>query len=123
MKTGDTIWLWLAVRRLPGVEAQMVVISACRHEQNVARRAPARDVAGLEHHIEAQRSHVEIPDAVDVPGPEVDVPHSDLGIDRALGRRHRVHRPLRAAHGAAFTTRSGIWKGSEVRKPRSTGWV
>ena len=44
----------VAARRLPGVEAEVVVIAAGGDEEDVAGRPPARYVARLEDDVEAE---------------------------------------------------------------------
>src|SRR5436309_1983508 len=66
-----------------------MVVAAGRDEQHVARGAPARDVAGLEDDVEPQDADVEVADAIDVGGAQVDVadPHTAVdGIGGCLGR-------------------------------------
>src|SRR5947209_6429405 len=92
-------------------------------EQDVSCSSPPSNVAGLEHDVEPKRVDVEVPHAVDVAGAQVHVAHSHLGIDWALRCLHRIDRSLGPAHDAAFTTRRGIWNGSEVTTPPSTASI
>src|SRR5207248_101139 len=105
---------------LPGVEPQVVVVAAGGDEQDFSGGAPSGNIAGLEHHVEAEGADVEIPHAADVRGPKMDVADSDLRVDRVVGGLHRIHRSLRPAHDPSLTTRRGIWNGSRVRKPPLT---
>jgi hypothetical protein len=68
VQTGHTVGLRRAVLRLPRVEAEVVVVAAGRHEQDVAGRAPAGDVARLGDDVEAEHADVEVAHAVDVGG-------------------------------------------------------
>jgi hypothetical protein len=82
VQAGDAVGLGRAARGLPGVEPQVVVVAARGEEEDVAGRAPARHVAGLEDHVEAHDVDVEGADAVDVRGAQMDVADADAGIDR-----------------------------------------
>jgi hypothetical protein len=76
------VGLRAAAGGLPGVEPQVVVIAAGRDEQDVARRAPAGDVARLGDDVEAEHADVEVAHPVDVGGAQVDVADAHAGIDR-----------------------------------------
>ena len=98
VQSGDAVGLFGAVCRLPGVEAEVVVITAGGDEQHVAGRAPARDIARLVDDVEAEDVDIERPHAVDVRGPQMDVSDPDQWIDRPVGGDDRIDRALRAAH-------------------------
>ena len=66
VQASDAVGLRVAAPRLPGVEAEVVVVAARREEQHVADRAPAGDVAGLEDDVEAHDPHIEFANAADV---------------------------------------------------------
>ena len=86
VQPGDAVGLRLAAGRLPGVEAEVVVVAARGHEQDVARRAPARYVSRLGDDVEAEDVDVEPAHAVDVGCPQVHVPDPHARIDRMFGR-------------------------------------
>ena len=54
VQPGDAVGLRPAAGRLPGVEAEVVVVAAGADEQQVAGRAPAGHVAGLGDDVEAE---------------------------------------------------------------------
>src|SRR3954470_20510348 len=74
---------------LRGGEAEVVVVAAGRDKQHVAGRAPARNVARLGDDVEPQHPDVEVADAVDVRGAQVDVADGHAGVDRPRARRDR----------------------------------
>ena len=61
------------------------MVAAGRDEEDVAGRAPARHVARLVDHVEAEDPDVEVADAVDVGRAQVHVPDPHVRVDRALG--------------------------------------
>ena len=76
----------------------MVVVAAGRQEQDVAGGTPARDVARLVDHVEAEHVDVERADPVDVGRAQVRVTDPHARIDR-LGRSgDGLDRALRVAH-------------------------
>src|SRR5690348_2540644 len=81
-------------RRLPGVEPEMVVIAACREEEDVTRRSPTRHVARLEDDVEAHDADVEVAHAVDVGRSQVDMADPYVRVDRARGRDGGLVRAL-----------------------------
>jgi hypothetical protein len=95
VQPGDAVGLRRPARRLPRVEAQVMVIAAGRHEQDVAGRAPAGHAAGLEDDVEAEHADVEVADPVDVGGPQVHVADPRAGIDRPRRTRRRSDGSLR----------------------------
>ena len=91
VQAGDAVGLRPAASRLPGVEPEVVVIAAGRHEQEVAGRAPARHVACLGDDVEAEHIDVEVPYPVDVRCPKVDMADGDAGsIGRVLRSRGTI---------------------------------
>ena len=103
MQPGHAVGLRRRRRRLPGVEAEVVVIAAGRDEQHVAGRAPARHITRLGHDLEAEHADVELAHAVDVGRAEVDVPDRHAGVDRPRRRGERFSWTLRAWLGHART--------------------
>jgi hypothetical protein len=89
MEPGNTVGLRRARLRFPRVEAEVVVIAAGGHEQDVAGRPPPGDVPGLEDDIEAEDVDVERTHPVDVRRAQVHVPDANLRVGRSLGRNHR----------------------------------
>src|SRR5579875_574583 len=101
----------------------MVVVAARRQEEDVAGRAPAGHVAGLEDDVEAEDVDVEGANPIDVGRAQVDVPDPQVRIDRALGGARRDHAALRARGHAPTSIRSRIDHGSATSKPASTSLV
>jgi hypothetical protein len=54
VQASDAIRLRITVFGLPGVEPQVMVIAASGDEQQIAGRAPARNIAFLGDHVEAE---------------------------------------------------------------------
>ena len=88
VQPGDAVGLRGAARRLPGIEAKVMVIAARGQEQDVAGRAPAGHVTGLEDDVEAEHADVEVAHAVDVRRAQVDVADPDTR-GRSGGERPR----------------------------------
>ena len=82
VQSGDAVRLGPAAGRLPGVEADVVVIAARREEEDVAGGAPAGHAARLHHHVESEHIDVEGAHAVDVGGAQVDVADRHARVDR-----------------------------------------
>jgi hypothetical protein len=55
-----------AAGRLPGVEAEVVVVAAGRYEEDVTGGAPAGHVTRLRDHVEPEHIDIEMAHAVDV---------------------------------------------------------
>src|SRR5262245_36468537 len=98
---------------LPGVEAEAVVVSAGRDEQDVAGRPPAGHVARLEDRVETKHSYVVLPAATDGRGAPLDVPVRQVRVDRLRGCLHRYNVTLRAsglgAHVVPPWSTPGVW--------------
>src|SRR4051794_14172166 len=121
VQAGDSVGRRAAARRLPGVEAEVMVIAAGGHEEDVAGRPPAGDAARLLDDVEAQDADVEVADAVDVGGAQVDVADARARIDRALRALARLDRALRPAAHERASMRSSICHGSRTAKPPAVG--
>src|SRR5689334_21687141 len=116
MQPRHAVGLGIAAGRLPGVEAEVVVIAAGGEEEDVAGRAPAGDVARLEDDVEPEDADVEVAHPVDVGRAQVHVADAHAGVDglgRALARDDRTLRAHLAtsilsalAHGSRITTAS-----------------
>ncbi len=87
MKARDPVGLGLTARRLPRVEAEVMVVTAGRDEQNVARCPPARHPPRFRDDVEAEDVNVEGAHAIDVGGSQMDVadPHTRIHGVRAPG--------------------------------------
>ena len=94
VQAGDAVGLRAAARRLPRVEAEVVVVAAGGDEQDVARRAPAGDAARLGDDVEAEHAAVEGLHAVDVGRAQVDVADPHAGVDGARRRLDRLDAAL-----------------------------
>ena len=95
VQAGDAVGLGSAARRLPRVEAEVMVIAAGGDEEDVARRAPAGHVARLGDDVEAEDVDVEAAHAVDVGRAQVDVADGDARVDRAWAAGDRGNVALR----------------------------
>src|SRR5579875_1137737 len=97
----------------------MVVVAARRQEEDVAGRAPAGHVAGLEDDVEAEDVDVEGANPIDVGRAQVDVPDPQVRIDRALGGARRDHAALRArGHAPTSKPASTSLVGTPARSRR-----
>src|SRR3954469_15527065 len=118
MQAGHAVGRWPAVARQPGVEAEVMVVAARGHEQHVAFRAPAGNVAGLHDHVEAHDPDVEVAHAIDVGCAQVHVADAYLLVDRHVRFAGGLDRTLRAAHDATSIS-TALLDGSRTRKPSS----
>src|SRR5262245_38269095 len=82
MEAGHAIRLWPATGRLPGVEAQVVMVAARREEQDVADCPPPRHAARFHDNVESKDVDVERAHAIDVGRAQVNMPDRDAWIDR-----------------------------------------
>ena len=85
MQAGHAVGLGRPAGRLPGVEAEVVVVAAGGQEEDVAGAAPAGDVAPLRHDVEAEHADIEVAHAVDVGRAQVDVADRHAGVDGVRG--------------------------------------
>ena len=95
MQAGHAVGLGSAARRLPRVEAQVMVIATGGDEEDVPRGAPAGHVAGFGDDVEAQEVDIEATHAVDVGRAQMDVADGDARIDRAWAAGDRGNVALR----------------------------
>ena len=108
---GVAVGLRPAARRLPGVEAEVVVVAAGREEQDVAGRAPAGHVARLGDHVEAQDADVEVAHAVDVGRAQVTWPirtPGSIGLRAGWSGRNAAPWVSCSLIRRAYGTR-GVW--------------
>jgi hypothetical protein len=85
MQPGDSVRLWPAAGRFPGVEAEVVVVAAGGNEQDVTCRAPSRHVSRLGNDVEAEHADIEVAHPVDIGGPQMHVADAHARIDRVRG--------------------------------------